>query len=180
MPVLSLSYACPVCVLSRRMCVLSVLCCVCVRPKRPMPVLCSPYARPMPVLCLPYATPYARPMRPMVVLCSSHVRPMPVLSASYALLPAPSARHMRVLCRSYVRPMPVLRASCLVPISVLLASDACRGLCYPPFLFHVRPLMRVPDPVHARLQVGDTFGPSWSTHWFRVEIQLPEDFAGQH
>ena len=27
-------------------------------------------------------------------------------------------------------------------------------------------------------QVGDTFGPSWATHWFRVEVHLPADYAG--
>ncbi len=28
-------------------------------------------------------------------------------------------------------------------------------------------------------QVGEVFGPPWSTHWFRVEIQIPPEWAGQ-
>ncbi|HEX9018109.1 MAG TPA: hypothetical protein VF806_02920, partial [Anaerolineaceae bacterium] len=28
-------------------------------------------------------------------------------------------------------------------------------------------------------QVGEKFGPFWSTHWFRVEIEIPEAWAGQ-
>jgi alpha-mannosidase len=28
-------------------------------------------------------------------------------------------------------------------------------------------------------QVGDQFGPFWSTHWFKVEIQVPTDWAGR-
>jgi alpha-mannosidase len=28
-------------------------------------------------------------------------------------------------------------------------------------------------------EVGDVFGPPWSTHWFRVEIAIPSDWAGK-
>jgi alpha-mannosidase len=28
-------------------------------------------------------------------------------------------------------------------------------------------------------RVGDVFGPAWSTHWFRVEIAIPQEWAGQ-
>ena len=26
--------------------------------------------------------------------------------------------------------------------------------------------------------VGDIFGPSWSTHWFRVDMRVPDDWVG--
>src|SRR5436853_1944874 len=28
-------------------------------------------------------------------------------------------------------------------------------------------------------QVGEQFGPVWSTHWFRVDISIPDDWRGQ-
>jgi len=28
-------------------------------------------------------------------------------------------------------------------------------------------------------QIGEAFGPPWSTHWFRVEIDVPREWAGQ-
>ncbi|KAJ1949841.1 Glycoside hydrolase, 38 vacuolar alpha mannosidase, partial [Linderina macrospora] len=28
--------------------------------------------------------------------------------------------------------------------------------------------------------VGQSFGPSWSTHWFKVTLQIPKEFAGKH
>jgi alpha-mannosidase len=28
-------------------------------------------------------------------------------------------------------------------------------------------------------QVGEQYGPFWSTHWFRVEIQIPTTWAGK-
>ena len=28
-------------------------------------------------------------------------------------------------------------------------------------------------------QVGEKFGPLWSTHWFRIEIDIPETWAGK-
>jgi alpha-mannosidase len=28
-------------------------------------------------------------------------------------------------------------------------------------------------------KVGDAFGPSWATHWFRAEIEVPAEFAGR-
>ncbi|OMJ20724.1 Alpha-mannosidase [Smittium culicis] len=28
-------------------------------------------------------------------------------------------------------------------------------------------------------QVGDEFGPSWSTHWFKVRVTIPQDFHGE-
>ena len=27
------------------------------------------------------------------------------------------------------------------------------------------------------VKVGEVFGPSWSTHWFRVHITIPENYA---
>ncbi len=29
------------------------------------------------------------------------------------------------------------------------------------------------------VKVGDKFGPSWATHWFRVELTLPEEFVNK-
>lgn len=41
---------------------------------------------------------------------------------------------------------------------------------------------RLPPKFHEAIQqeyrpaqVGDEFGPSWSTHWFKVEIKVPDD-----
>ncbi len=28
---------------------------------------------------------------------------------------------------------------------------------------------------YSPVQVGDSFGPSWSTHWFRVTVKIPKD-----
>ena len=28
-------------------------------------------------------------------------------------------------------------------------------------------------------KVGDTFGPTWSTHWFKIGIEIPADFKGE-
>ncbi|KAF9407615.1 Glycoside hydrolase, 38 vacuolar alpha mannosidase, partial [Podila epigama] len=28
--------------------------------------------------------------------------------------------------------------------------------------------------------VGTSFGPSWSTHWFKLKLTIPTDWAGEH
>ncbi len=50
-----------------------------------------------------------------------------------------------------------------------------------------RPTSDVPYPTYAGAiampyrpaKVGDAFGPSWTTHWFRVRATVPADWDGQ-
>jgi alpha-mannosidase len=53
-------------------------------------------------------------------------------------------------------------------------------------VYHVpdlkRPLFKdviVPGPKFEEAKIGDEFGPSWSTHWFKVEIKVPKEWSSE-
>lgn len=69
------------------------------------------------------------------------------------------------------------------------ASDAgLRGLWYPQraplklSVFHAHGRITYAEAMqgsYVPLQVGEQFGPFWSTHWVKVELEIPQDWAGE-
>ena len=66
--------------------------------------------------------------------------------------------------------------------------DGLRGLVYPRRAPVALTVYAAPDRIsyaeamrgaYHPAQVGEVFGPPWSTHWFRVEIDIPREWAGQ-
>ncbi len=70
----------------------------------------------------------------------------------------------------------------------LFAAEGLASLIYPQRAPVTLAVYHAPDRItydqamqgqYELTQVGQQFGPFWSTHWFRVEIQIPAAWAGQ-
>ncbi len=67
-------------------------------------------------------------------------------------------------------------------------SQGLRGLLYPRRAPVALQVFAAPDRIpyaeavqgdYRPAQLGQAFGPNWATHWFRIEIDVPSDWAGQ-
>ena len=67
-------------------------------------------------------------------------------------------------------------------------SQGLRGLLYPRRAPVALQVFAAPDRIpyseavqgdYRPAQLGQVFGPNWATHWFRIEIDVPSDWAGQ-